>query len=221
MIFLCKSAAMAVIKYKDVVIMKRILAFSLALIVFLSLPLSAAAASSTEILEKLIDDLDDTATLDNAAAICYAGSYVKYLDEGEALPPNIEKLERLERELVDVPFSVAFCVDFLRSYLNAHDSFRLISSVPCAKSIRNNEECYYYQVMFTTEKADGTYYSPIEWLIVAKPEKLTIDFLTSGDPEYFDLNSYVYGFTDKQLEATGFWSFYCNGDRLAAVLGCE
>lgn len=201
--------------------MKKFIALFLALMVFFSLPLSAAAASSAEILEQLIDDLDDTATLDNAAAICYAGSSVKYLDEGEALPPNMEKLERLERELVDVPFSVAFCVDFLRSYLNAHDSFRILSSVPCAKSIRNNEETYYYQVMFTTKKADGTYYSPTEWLIVAKPEKLTIDFLTASDPEYFDLNSYVYGFTDKQLEATGFWSFYCNGDRLAAVLGCE
>lgn len=201
--------------------MKRFLAFFLALLVFLPLPLSAAAASSTEILEQLIDELDDTATLDNAAAICGAGSTVKYLDESEVLPPNIKKLERLERELVDVPFSVAFCVDFLRSYLNAHDSFRIISGVTCAKSIRNNEECYYYQVMFTTKKADGTYYSPTEWLIVAKPEKLTIDFLSRDEPEYFHLLNYVYGFTDEQLEATGFWWYSCDGERLAKVLECE
>ncbi len=200
--------------------MKRFVAFSIALLVFLSLPLSATAVSS-EFLEQLIDELDDTATLDNAYAICGAGSAVKYVDESDSLPPNMEKLERLERELLDVPFSVSFCVDYLRSYLNAHGSFRLLNSVPCAKSVRNNEECYYYQVMFTTKKIDGTYSKSTECLIVANPKNLTIDLLAPSDAEYFDLNSYALKFTDEQLKALGFQWFSCNGERLAKVLDCE
>lgn len=202
---------MAVIKYKDVVIMKKFIALFLALLFCLSLPLSASAGFSVNLLEQLIDDLDDTATLDNAAAICYAGCAATLVDEGEAMPPNIEKLERLEEELLHLPFSVTFCIDYLRSYINAHDSFFLLSDVMCAKAIRNNELCYYYQVKFSI--TEDIYSKAIDCLIAAKPERQIIDIFTPEDEEYFDLSNYSLSSTD--------WAYVYFSERLASVLGCD